>query len=79
LIIGDLPPAVAAAFRPRNKDRTAGRHSASRLSFCRVSRAAALDRDPADLGSDRIVAKSVSAVYQEQRSCLPITLPENRA
>jgi hypothetical protein len=26
-----------------------------------------------------IVAKSVSAVYQEQRSCLPITVPENRA
>jgi hypothetical protein len=79
LIIGDLPPAVAAAFRPHNKDRTAGTAFRFPASFCRVSRAAALDRDPADLGGDRIVAKSVSAVYQEQQSCVPITLPENRA
>jgi hypothetical protein len=31
------------------------------------------------ISGDRIVAKSVSAVYQEQQSCVPITLPENRA
>jgi hypothetical protein len=79
LIIGDLPPAMAASFRPRNSIELPGRHSASRLSFCRVSRASALDRDLADIGGDRIVAKSVSAVYQEQQSCLPVTLPENRA
>jgi hypothetical protein len=79
LIIGDLPPAMAASFRSRNKDRTAGTPFRIPASFCRVSRASALDRDLADIGGDRIVAKSVSAVYQEQQSCLPVTLPENRA
>jgi hypothetical protein len=75
-MIGDLPPAVAAAFRPRNKVRTAGTAFRFPFFFVGYPRALALDRDPA---GDRIVAKSVSAVYQEQQSCVPITLPENRA
>jgi hypothetical protein len=76
LIIGDLPPAVAASFRPRNKDRTAGTAFRFPASFCRYP---ALPRLIAISPIYQIVAKSVSAVYQEQRSCLPITLPENRA
>jgi hypothetical protein len=77
-MIGDLPPAMAASFRSRDKDNC---RDAIPLPgfFLSVSRALALDRDLADIGGDRIVAKSVSAVYQEQQSCLPITLPENRA
>jgi hypothetical protein len=66
LIIGDLPPAIAASFRSRKETRTAGTPFRFPAFFCRGSRASALDRDLADIGGDRIVAKTVSAVYQEQ-------------